>query len=749
MRHLSVTEAARKDAGRGIARIDPHDLRALGCEVGDVVLVSAAGRSRGQGRATAVRVLPALPEDRGGKAIRIDGVIRENAGVGIGERVALRRTSALPARAVILEPRSSSAVALAKGETGNLGELLAGLPVVAGDRLRVPLLGGGLADFSVKETTPEGVVLMAREADVTFHGADVPKGARSGVTYEDIGGLTTELGRIRELIELPLKFPEVFERLGIEAPKGVLLTGPPGTGKTLIARAVAHETEATFLHLSGPEIMNKFYGESEARLREVFAEAEAAAPSIVFLDEIDAIAPKREDLSGEKQVERRIVAQLLAVLDGLRERGRVIVIGATNIPNALDPALRRPGRFDREITLPIPAAPSRREILEIHTRGMPLAEDVNLERLAAITHGFVGADLAALAREAAMRALRDALPEAEWTNAALPPQRLQELRVGMGHFREALKEVEPSALREVFTEVPTVTWGDVGGLPEAKRTLREAVEWPLQHADLFAAVRLRPPKGILLTGPPGTGKTLLAKAVAHEAGVNFIAIAGPALLSRYLGESERGVREVFRKARQAAPCIIFFDEIDSLVLRRGLGGETGMSERVVGQFLTEMDGIEALKGVVVLGATNRAELLDPALLRAGRFEVIIALPLPDQASREEILAVHTRGQPLGADVHLKELAALCDGANGADIEAICRSAALEAVRERLASRRPGQQSTAASRLVLTATHFAAALRTRQRDLPGAPAPSTLQPVHGRAPTVERTHSSSHPRRRGA
>ena len=483
------------------------------------------------------------------------------------------------------------------------------------------------------------------------------------------------------MIELPLKYPQIFERLGIDPPKGVLLHGPPGCGKTLIARAVANETDAFFRTISGPEIMHKFYGESEANLRKIFDEASARAPSIIFLDEIDAIAPKREEMGGEKQVEKRVVAQLLALLDGLSSRGQVIVIGATNIPNVLDPALRRPGRFDREIEIGIPDMNGRLIILDIHTRGMPLAEDVDLTRIAEMTHGFVGADLEALCREAAMATLRKIFPRIDFEQEEIPYDTLMQLQVSMDDFREALKEVEPSAIREVFTEVPDVKWEDVGGLEEVKRVLKETIEWPLKYNDLFKQAGTSPSKGILLYGPPGSGKTLLAKAVASESEVNFISVKGPELMSKWVGESEKGVREIFKKAKQASPCIIFFDEIDSVVPKRGSDAASHVADRVISQFLTELDGIEELKGIMVLAATNRVDIIDQALLRAGRFDFHLEVPVPDRTARLEMLKVHTRDKPLAADVDLSGLADALDGLVGADLESLCRKAAMRAIRE--------------------------------------------------------------------
>jgi len=525
------------------------------------------------------------------------------------------------------------------------------------------------------------VVLVHARTKIEVKGKAEARAGGFKISYEDIGGLGKELHRIREMVKLPLKYPQVFERLGIDPPKGVLLHGPPGCGKTLIARAVANETAAYFTHITGPEIMGKFYGESEGRLRSVFEEAKTNAPAILFIDEIDAIAPKREDMGGEKQVERRVVAQLLALMDGLESRGEIIVIGATNIPNSLDPALRRPGRFDREIAISIPDQKGRLEILHIHTRGMPLAQDVNLERLSQITHGFVGADLEALSREAAMNALRKIMPSIDFQLDEIPYETLLQLEVTMNDFSEALKEVEPSAIREVFVEVPDVNWGNVGGLGEVKQKLVEAVEWPLRYPQLFQEANVKPPKGILLSGSPGTGKTLVAKALAHESEVNFISIKGPELMSKYVGESERGVREVFRKAKQASPCILFFDEFDSLVPERGLGENSQVTERVISQFLTELDGLEELKGVLVLAATNRKDLIDSAVLRPGRFDFTLEFPIPDEKARLEIFKIHVKGKPVASDINPEVLAQKTEGLTGSDIEVICREASMTAIRE--------------------------------------------------------------------
>ncbi|MGA2541784.1 MAG: CDC48 family AAA ATPase [Verrucomicrobiota bacterium] len=670
---LKVTEAIGKDVGRALARIGPEDLERLGAATGDTVEV--AGK-----RATVCKVMPAYKELRGQSRVQLDGLTRENAGAALDEFVQVRKITVRPAQRVGLAPLT---IAPDGRDLQYIGSLLDGLPVQAGDRIRAALFGSRSADFKVENTLPRGPVLINPTTDLVIGKAEVKERARLAVPYEDIGGLKPQLHRIREMIELPLRYPEIFERLGIDAPKGVLLHGPPGCGKTLIARAIAHETEAQFFAVSGPEIIHKFYGESEAHLRKVFDEATRQGPSIIFLDEIDAIAPRREQVAGE--VEKRVVAQLLALMDGLNQRQNVIVIGATNIPNALDPALRRPGRFDREIAIPIPDRRGRLDILEIHSRGMPLQPDVDMNRLAEITHGFVGADLEALCREAAMICLRDILADLDFSLAKIPYERLAKLEVRLDHFLTALREVEPSAIREVFVEVPNVRWSDVGGLAPLKERLVEAVEWPLRYAALFAQAGVRPPKGILLCGPPGCGKTLLAKAIATESQVNFISVKGPALLSKYVGESERQVRDIFRKARQAAPCIIFFDELDAVMpARGGAASDTPVSDRVLSQFLAELDGIEELKGVLVLGATNRLDRLDPAVLRPGRFDEVVEIPLAEEPERREIFEVHLRGKPLARNVRISELAARSGGFSGAQIASVCNRAALRAVRRAVA-----------------------------------------------------------------
>ena len=705
---LRVAKAVPRDAGRGMARLDPADMARMGAKAGDIVLVD------GRRSSTALKIVPAYLPERGKRQIQIDGIARENVGTGLDQPVSVKVTQARAAQVVTLTP--IGIVRAPQAQDGSrVGALIDGLVVQAGERISVPVSRSRPQNFKVSGTVPDGHVMIqpgtrVRVASVTSKPgvAGKPGSRRSGprVTYGDIGGLGRTVARVREMIELPLRFPEAFERLGIDPPRGVLLFGPPGCGKTLLARAVASETAAHFIHVNGPEIIHKFYGESEAHLRKIFAEAAAKAPSIIFLDEIDGIAPKRSEVQG--QVEKRVVAQLLALMDGLETRGQVIVIGATNIPQNLDEALRRPGRFDREIEIGIPDRDGRGEILAIHTRTMPLAGDVDVAHLAAVTHGFGGADLKALAREAAMAALRRLMPGVDLATADIPSDELIALEVTMSDFSAALDEVAPSALREVFTEIPNVTWHEVGGLEEAKAALREAVEWPLRYAPVLAHAGVRPAKGILLTGPPGGGKTLLAKAIAHQSGVNFISVKGPELLSKWVGDSEKGIREVFGKARQAAPCIVFLDEIDALVPRRGGGGENHVSERLVSQLLTELDGIEELRGVVTLATTNRPDILDPALLRPGRFDIQIEVGPPDAATRQAILEVHTRQQPLANDVDLALLAAATENCMGADLAGICREAAMEAVR-RVIVRAYGGATPDVSRLKITQSDLYAAL----------------------------------------
>ncbi len=667
---LKVTEALSKDVGRAFARMGPEDLEKLGAAIGDTVEITGK-------RKTICKAMPAYKELRGQSRLQLDGITRENAGAGIDESVTVRKINCQSAQRLVLAPTNITPL---ERDLKYIGGLLDGLPTLQGDRIRATLFGSRSADFKVESTIPKGPVIINPTTVLLIGEPQAEQGTRAAVAYEDIGGLKPQLQRIREMIELPLRYPEVFERLGIDAPKGVLLYGPPGCGKTLIARAIARETDANFFSVSGPEVIHKFYGESEAHLRKIFEDASRKGPSIIFLDEIDAIAPKREQVVGD--VEKRVVAQLLALMDGLSKRQNLIVIAATNLPNLLDPALRRPGRFDREITIPIPDRNGRLEILEIHSRGMPLAQDVGMQHLSEITHGFVGADLEALCREAAMSCLRRIMPDIDFSLTSIPYDQLAKLEVRMDDFLSALREVEPSAIREVFVEVPNVRWEDVGGLSEVKDRLVEAVEWPLKFGHLFEKAGVKAPKGILLSGPPGCGKTLLAKAVANESKVNFISVKGPALLSKYVGESEKGVREVFTKARQAAPCIVFFDEIDALVPVRSGGGtsDSNVSERVLSQFLTELDGIDELKGVLVLGATNRLDMLDPAAIRPGRFDKIVELPIPNKEDREKIFEIHLRNKPVTAGINIKTLASSTEGFSGAEIASVCSIAALRAVR---------------------------------------------------------------------
>ncbi|MEM3382673.1 MAG: CDC48 family AAA ATPase [Nitrososphaerales archaeon] len=670
---LRVAEARSRDVGRGIARLDPKVIEKLGLTPGDVVEISGK-------RKTVAICWPSYSEDAGKGIIRIDGYIRNNAGVSIDEKVSVRKVEVKKAEKITLAPTESLRI---EGAEDYLAQLLEGRVVTRGDYIPIGIMGRKVDLIVTSVHPPAPAVIISADTKISI--GEKPSAITREVprmTYEDIGGLQEEIKKIREMVELPLKYPELFERLGVEAPKGVLLYGPPGTGKTLLAKAVANETNAAFFSISGPEIMSKFYGESEERLREIFRQAEENAPSIIFIDEIDAIAPKREEVTGE--VEKRVVSQLLALMDGLKPRGRVVVIGATNRPNAIDPALRRPGRFDREIEIGVPNKQGRLEILQIHTRGMPLTKDVDLEKIANITHGFVGADLEALCKEAAMRALRRIIPQIDFEKETIPAEILNKITVTMNDFMEALKDVEPSAMREVLVEVPTVKWEDIGGLEDVKLELQEAVEWPLKYPEIFENMDAKPPKGILLYGPPGTGKTLLAKAVANESEANFISVKGPELLSKWVGESEKAVREIFRKAKQTAPSIIFFDEIDSIVPTRGGGyGDSHVTERVISQFLTEMDGLEELRGVVIIAATNRPDIIDPALLRPGRFDKLLYVPLPDFEARKEILKIHLNKKPLAEDIDIDELAKRTEDYTGADLAAICNTAVMLAIREHI------------------------------------------------------------------
>ena len=670
---LRVSETDPKFVGRGIALVDPKVMIELGLSTGDVVEIS------GNRRKTHVLLWSSQQQDYGRRLIRVDGYTRNNLGIGIDDNVFIRKVKTAKAEQVVLSPAEELNVV---GLEEHLPELLEGRVVTKGDMIPVNMVGRKIG-FLVTTIIPTNDPAII-DAGTEFVIGSVPKSGAKGVprvNYEDIGGLRNVIQKVREMIELPMRHPEIFDRIGIEAPRGVLLYGPPGTGKTLLAKAVANETNANFYSIGGPEIMSKFYGESEERLRETFKQAQENSPSIIFIDEIDSIAPKREEVSGD--VEKRVVSQLLTLMDGLESRGKVVVIGATNRPDALDPALRRPGRFDREIEIGIPDQFGRSEILEIHTRGMPLTQDVNLESIAKITHGFVGADLEAVCREGAMRSLRRVLPEINLEESKIPIETLNKIKITWEDFENALKDVQPSALREVYVQKPNVQWTDVGGLQEVKEELKEAIEWPLKHADLFAQADIIPPKGLLLYGPPGTGKTMIAKAVASTSEANFISIKGPELLSKWVGESEKGIREVFRKARQAAPCIVFFDELDSVAPHRS-GGEAGdsrVTERIVSQLLTEMDGLEDdLKGVVVIGATNRPDIVDEALLRPGRFDRLLEISLPDNEARKEILKIHTSKKPLDKTVSLDKLVELTKGYSGADIAALVNAAAMSAIK---------------------------------------------------------------------
>lgn len=718
---LKVVEALQDDAYKGIARIDTETMKEIGVKRGDIVLIKGA-------KETVAIADRAYPADVGERTIRIDGILRKNAKTGVGEIVTVKKAEVKEAKKILIAPAQKGVMVQADSESLRSG--LLGRAVIKGDvfvlggvERRRDVMGGGEMDmeelfgdiekmfggamgnmgmgfgkiqqirFVVASTTPNCPVVITENTEVQLStkAVDISEDSKAPeVTYEDIGGLTEEVKKIREMVELPLKHPEIFDRLGVEPPKGVLLHGPPGTGKTLLAKAVANETESNFILLNGPEIMNKFYGESEKKVREIFEEAEKNAPSIIFIDEIDSIAPKREEVQGE--VERRVVSQLLTMMDGLKSRGKVVVIGATNRPNSLDPALRRPGRFDREIEISVPDKAGRLSVLKIHSRNMPLEKSVDLEKIASVTHGFVGADLASLAKEAAMVVLRKILPKIQAKDGkalkegeAIPEEILKELKISDKDFDEALKIVRPSAMREVLVETPNIKWDDVGGLDKVKQELKEAVEWPLKHPESFKRMGIRPPRGLLLYGPPGTGKTLLAKAVAKESEANFIQIKGPSLLSMWVGESEKGIRKIFERARQVSPCIIFFDEIDSLAGRRGMSSEGGskVTEHVLNQLLAEMDGIEENSDIVIIGATNRPDILDPAILRPGRFDRVLLVGPTDKKGRLEIFKIHTKNMPLAKDVDIDELAERTEGYVGSDIEGLCREAAMLTLRKDL------------------------------------------------------------------
>ena len=673
---LKVLEAYTRDVGRGVARIDYDSMDTLNASTGDVIEVKGKRR-------TVAKCLPLYPSDEGKGIIRIDGLGRNNSGIAIGDSISVKKIKATAAEKIIVAPLE----AIPPIDERYLADALESVPLIKGDNVMVPYFGGRLT-FQVIGVTPNADAVLVTQKTV-FTIAEKGETLRGvpQVSYEDIGGLTDEIKKVREMIELPLRHPEIFEKLGIEAPKGVLLYGPPGTGKTLLAKAVANESNAHFISISGPEIMSKFYGESEARLREIFKEAREKAPSIVFVDEIDSIAPKREEVTGE--VERRVVSQMLSLMDGLEARGKVIVISATNRPNAIDPALRRPGRFDREIEIKVPDKKGRADILNIHTRNMPLHEDVEIKQVSAISHGYVGADLEYLCKEAAMKCLRRLLPEINLDDEKIPPETLDKLIVNGEDFKKALIEVTPSGMREVFIENPDVKWDEVGGLNDIKQELQEAVEWPMKYPTLYDKLGHKMPRGILLHGESGTGKTLLAKAVATESEANFVSVRGPELLSKWVGESERGIREIFRRARQSSPCVVFFDEIDSIAPIRGGGAETQVTERVVSQLLTELDGMQDMHGVVVLAATNRADMIDPALLRPGRFDKIIQIPLPDKESRQRILEINAEEIPFVKDpnspdyVNFVKLAEATEGFSGADVAAIANTAVSFVIHEHL------------------------------------------------------------------
>ena len=694
---LKVAEALAEDVGKGLARLDPENIKALNAALGDLIEISGE-------RKTVARMTGTFPDSYGKKLIQIDGITRSNVKANLGEMVRIKKIPRVTATTVLVTPLDFTAVLPEERELDQFAKVLQGLAIIAGDKINVPFLAGKERLFQVEATSPTGGVIINQKTKFILKKPDYSVEAPSHVSFEDVGGLEHELKLVREMVELPLRYAEAFEKLGIEAPKGVLLYGPPGTGKTLIARAIASETKLHFTRVNGPEIIHKFYGESEARLREIFEEASRKAPSIIFIDEIDAIAPKRAEVLGD--VEKRVVAQLLALMDGIVSRGNVIVIGATNIPELIDPALRRPGRFDREIVIPVPNTEGRRAILRIHSRRMPLAPDVNIDRLAQITHAFVGADLEALCKEAGMVAMRRYLSFEGENHLDFILAHSEQLQITMEDFLAALREIEPTATREFYTERSTVKWHHIGGLHRIKEALISIVDWPAKYPDLFAEGNVLPPRGILFSGPSGTGKTLMVKALAGETGLNFISVSAPLLFSKWLGESEKALHNLFKKAKQSAPCILFLDEIDALGVARGFVSESGAVERIASQFFNELDNLSDLSQVIVLGATNREDLLDPALMRAGRLDYVLRFPIPDEEDRLEIFKVHAGGKPLGHDVDLRELAQLTEGMVGSQIASICRSAAMIAIAETIR----GTEKKVPVKLLIGSAHFKSAIK---------------------------------------
>jgi len=701
---LKVSEALSEDVGKGLARLDPEDMKAISAVLGDVIEIAGE-------KVTVARITGAFPQYLGKRLIQIDGITRENAKAFVGGKVKVKKATRKTAATIVISPLDFTNILPDEKEVDQFARVLQGLSVILGDKLNIPFLGGKERLFLVEATSPSGGVIINQQTKFVLKKPDFSLEPSSRVSYEHIGGLEKELQLVREMVELPLRYSEVFEKLGIEAPKGVLLYGPPGTGKTLIARAIASETKLHFIRVNGPEIIHKFYGESEARLREIFEEASLKAPSVIFIDEIDAIAPKRAEVLGD--VEKRVVAQLLALMDGMVSRGHVIVIGATNIPEVIDPALRRPGRFDREVVIPVPNVEGRRAILKIHSSRMPLAPDVDLDRLASITHAFVGADIEALCKEAGMVALRRYLSLEGENHLEAVLQTTEALQITMDDFLKGLREVEPTATREFFTERSTVKWDDIGGLHKIKESLVSIVEWPAKYPELFAAAKVMPPRGILFSGPSGTGKTLMAKALAGETGLNFISISVPILFSKWLGESEKALHQIFKKAKQSAPCILFFDEIDTLGVTRHVTSEGAAAvERVVSQFFNELDNLSDLSQVIVLGATNREDDLDPALTRSGRLDYVIPFPVSDSGDRLEIFKVHLRDKPLASDVNMAELVQMTEGMVASQIAFVCRSAAMLAISELIHT----PEKERSQPFSMNAAHFRDAIRIlRERE----------------------------------